>query len=187
MIEKQTWSAPNSSSYSLLLNLQAANASSVVTTVSTFAAQPDIARNLIIVPAGSSTNFKACLIAINGLDYLGHAIEEDFTFGAAQSAQVVGLKAFASVTSVVFPSTCVQSPFGASVSLGVGNKLGLKRCMDQKGYIFHAVTDGTKDATAPTMTVDASVVSLNGAVFTSAPNASRVFDLFFMQNFRCVR
>lgn len=187
MVEKQAITNPAAAGTTQVLSASAGNTSAAAATVSTFVAQPDAPRNLVLTPGGTTADVAACSVVVNGTDILGNAISESFAFSANASTATTGSKAFKTVTSVVFPAACEDSPFGATWSMGYGEKLGVKRCMDNAGDIFFSLLNGAKEATAPTMAADASVVSLNTADYNGTMNGSNDFVLYFMQNFRCVR
>jgi hypothetical protein len=148
---------------------------------------PDSPRNLTITPGGSTGDVGTCTVTVAGTDYLNHAITEAFAFSANATTATVGNKAFKTVSSLSFAASCEDAPYTAHWNVGVGEKIGLKRCMDKAGHILHSTLNGAKEATAPTMAADASTVSLNTADFNGTMNGADDFELFFMQNFRCVR
>ncbi len=187
MIEFQAIDNPAAASTSngLLANAGATSAAAVV--VSTFLAQPDVARNLVLTPGGTTTDVEACNVVAAGTDMNSNAITETLAFSANASSATTGNKAFKTLSSLTFPANCESGAFGATWSLGYGEKLGVKRCMDKAGHILFSTLNGAKEATAPTMAADASVLSLNTADYNGTMNGSNDFELFFMQNFRCTR
>lgn len=188
MIEKQSFANLAASNSTDLLSASAGPTSAAVTEVSTFLAQPDVARILRMVPGGSTGDVASgCVVTITGTDILNNVISEDFTFVANQTTALDGLKAFQSVTNVSFAANCEDAPYQASWFLGVGESIGVKRCMDSPGHILFSTLAGAKESTAPTMSADESVVSLNKADFNGTMNGSNDFELFFIQNFQCVR
>lgn len=187
MIEKQSWTNPLATTTTTLLNVANGTLGVGASTVSSFAGQPDFARNLVLTPVGTTSNQNLCTVVINGLNYNGHAMSENFAVPAGMSTAVTGAKAFASVSSVVFPAGCVATPFGTRYDLGLGSKLGVKRCEDATADMLHGAANGIKEATAPTMAADSSVLESNTATFNTSLNGTNDFDLFFIQNFRCVR
>jgi len=155
--------------------------------LSSFDAQPDVPRVITITPGGSTGSVAACDLVVSGTDVLNNAIEETLSFANNQTSVETSLKAFKTVTSVSFPANCEDSGFAANWNIGVGESIGVKRCMDYAGHVFFSTLNGAKEGTAPTMTADASVVSLNTADFNGTMNGSNDFELLFFQNFRCVR
>lgn len=185
MLEKQNFGAPIAAIATRVLNANAGNTSTSAVTVSTFAAQPDVARNLVITPGGTTADVAACTITVNGTNYFNKVISETFTFTNDQSTAVVGNKAFKSVTSVVFPANCEDGTFAATWSVGVGEKIGLKSCMDNAGDWFQSLVAGAFEATRATVAVSATDISLNTADFAGTMNGSNAFIGYFVQNFRC--
>lgn len=185
MIEKQNFGAPIATLATRVLNANAGATSTAQVTVTTFAAQPDVARNLVITPGGTTADVAACVITVNGTNYFNKAISETFTFTNDQSAAVTGNKAFKTVTSVVFPANCEDGTFAATWSVGVGEKIGLKSCMDNAGDWFQSLVAGAYEATRATVSVSATDVSLNTADFAGTMNGSNSFIGYFVQNFRC--
>lgn len=185
MIEHQTVSGPILGSTYVLKNADAGNTSTAAASITSFSAQPDVPRNIVITPGGTTADVAACTVVVAGTDFFGQSISEDFAFLANASTATTGSKAFKTVSSVTFPANCEDTPFGASWSVGTGSKLGLKRCMDDAGHFLHASLAGVKEATAPTVAVGSTTaVSGNTATLNSALNGSDV-DLFFMQNYSC--
>lgn len=187
MIEFQAIENPAAASTSNALLNSAGATSAAAATISSFLAQPDVPRNLVLTPTGTTTDVEACNVVASGTDINSNAITETLAFSANASSATTGNKAFKTITSLAFPANCESGSFGATWSLGYGEKLGVKRCMDKAGHILFSTLNGAKEATAPTMAADASVVSLNTADYNGAMNGSNDFELFFMQNFRCTR
>lgn len=185
MIEKQTFTNPAAASANNVLSANAGATSAATVTVSSFAAQPDMPRNLVITPAGTTDDVAACVIVVNGTDWRDQSISENFTFADNASTATTGSKAFKSVSSVVFPANCEDGGFAATWSIGQGEKLGLKNCLAQAGHILFSTLNGAKEATAPTMAASASARSGNTADFNGAMNGSNDFELFYIQNFAC--
>ena len=186
MLERQDFGTPIATIATRVLNGVAGPTSASALNVTSFAAQPDVPRNLTVTPGGTTADVNACVITISGTNFLGKAITETFTFTAAQSTAVTGNKAFKTVTQVAFPADCEQGTFAATWSVGVGEKIGLKRCMENAGGWFHSVAAGVKETTAATVTASASDVSLNTADFNGSMNGSKQFIGYFVQNFACL-
>lgn len=188
MVEYQSFpDLAAAASTTVLSNGNGATSAAAATTTS-FSANPDVPRNLTITASGPNYNrLLGGTIVVSGTDYLNNSISESFVIAAGNSSAVVGNKAFKTVTSVAFPATIEASPYDIKWYIGQGEKIGLKRCMDKAGHILHSTLNGAKEATAPTMAADASTVSLNTADFNGTMNGTNDFELFFMQNFRCLR
>lgn len=185
MLEKQTITGPLVSSATRVLSANAGPTSAAVKVVSTFAAQPDVARNLIITPGGTTGDIESCVIVVAGTNILGGTISESFTFAADATGAQTGSKAFKTVTSVTWPANCESGGFAATWSVGTSTKLGLKRCMANAGSFFHAVFNGVKETTAPTIASSATAVGSNTAILNSTLDGSDVI-LYFEQNYACL-
>lgn len=184
MIEVDSVLAPATSTSTYVQTAAAGPASNVVTTLSTFTAQPDVTRNLSMTP---NTTVLGCVVTITGTDIMGATITDTLTWLINTSTKKSTNKTFKTITSVSWPANCENSPYTTTWAIGVENALGLKHCMVDAASFFHAGTDGVKDTTAPTVVADASIVALNSVVTNAAPNAARNFKLWYMQNYRCTR
>jgi hypothetical protein len=167
-VTQDSWTNTATASATLLKTGQATSASAT-TTVTTFAAQPDVARNIVITPGGTTADVPAGDVVVTGTNIRGATITENFTFAANASAATTGSKAFKTVTSVVFP---VQDGAAATYDIGTGVKLGLSRTMNADNYINGSV-DGTYETTRATVAFSATAVESNTVTFNTAPNASR--------------
>ena len=185
MVEKQTITDPAAAGSADILSGSVGPTSAAAATVSTFVAQPDVPRNLVITPGSTTASVAACTVTVTGKNILGQTISEAFAFLDNASTSTVGAKAFKSVSSVAWAASCEDSPYDASWSIGYGEKLGLKNCLDNAGDIFFSLLNGSKEGTAPTMVVDADDVEKNTADFNGTMNGSNDFVLYFMQNNRC--
>lgn len=185
LVEKQTFTNPAAAGTADVLSENAGNTSAAAASVSTFVAQPDLPRNLVVTPGGTTADVAACDVTITGKNIYGSTISENYTFAANQTTAVTGSKAFRTVTSVSFPAACEDSPYGASWSVGYGEKIGLKNCLDNAGDIVKSLLNGAKEATEPTMAADNDEVEKNTADFNGTMNGSNDFVLYFMQNNRC--
>ena len=185
MVERQEILNPGASTVTTIKSAYAGATSAAAVTLSSFAAQPDVPRNINITPGGTTTDIESCVISVAGTDILNNSITDTFTFAANATGRVDGVKAFKTITSATWPADCESGAFGATWSIGYGEKLGVKRCMDKAGHILFSTIDGAKEATAPTMAADASVVSKNTADFNGTMDGTADFELFFLQNFRC--
>lgn len=173
-LRRQAWSAPAAADAGLILNDQATS-SSVVTTVTSFLAQPDFPRNIVITPGGTTTDVPAGDITVTGTNIRGEVISETFTLTANQSAAETGSKAFASVTSIVFP---IQDGAAATYDVGTGDKLGLDRVMGEAA-VLDAFADGVRETTAATVAFGAAVES-NTVSFNTTPNGTKNFSVVFV-------
>jgi hypothetical protein len=146
---------------------------------------PDVPRNLRIAPTGTTADVAACVITVSGTNILGSTITETFTFLENASTEVVGSKAFKTVTSIAFPASCEDSPYGATWTVGIGEKLGLNRCLDSAGHLVFSTVSGAYESTRATVTADADEVEKNVADFNGTMDGSADFESFMVQNYRC--
>jgi hypothetical protein len=185
LVEKQTFTDPSVAGTNQILNAHAGATSAATVTVTTFAGQPDIPRNLIITPGGTTNDVEACTITVNGTNIFNRAISEDFAFEENASTATTGSKAFKTVTSVVFPADCESGGFAATWSIGRGEKLGLQRCMASPGHLVFSTVAGAYETTRATVTADVDEIEKNTVDFNGTMNGSNDFEAFYFQNFRC--
>jgi hypothetical protein len=183
MIEKQTITNPAAAGTNEVLVDEDGPSSAAAATVSTFVAQPDVPRNLVMTPTGTTADVAACDVVVNGTNIAGVSISETFTFAENASSATTGSKAFSTVTSVVFPASCEDSPYGATWDIGYGEKLGLKRCLGAAGHLLFSTVAGAYESTRATMAIDVDDVEGNTADFDGTMNGSNDFEIFFFQNF----
>lgn len=187
MVEKFTVSNPISDPTYIYVSAAISGPTSAAqTVVSTGLTDPDVPRNLVITPSGTTAHVGNCNLVVSGKNYHGAAITETFAFTSSQATSITGNSAFKEVDSLTFPANCESTSFGAFWAVGLGDKLGLPRCLDNAGDIFHSLLNGSKEVTAPTMAVDADEVQKNTADFTGVYNNSNDFVLYYMQNFGCL-
>ena len=186
MLEKQAFGAPIAALATRVKAAGYAGATSAsAVTLSSFDAQPDVPRNITITPGGTTADVNTCVIVVNGTNFYGAAISENFSFAAAASTATVGSKAFKTVSSVVFPASCEQGGFAATWSIGVGSKIGLKSCMANAGDWFQSEVAGVYESTRATIANSASAVESNTATFNGTMNGSSQFIGYYVQNFVC--
>jgi len=164
-----------------ILDDNAGAGASASVTVSTFLAQPDYPRNIVVTPGGTTADVRAGDVTVNGTDAKGSAISETFSFLANASTVVVGAKAFKTVTSVVFPLE--DSPYGATWDVGWGDKIGLDKCLDSTAFVIKAFIGSTAETI--TTTASATVLSSNGFTPTNVANGTRDYEILYIQNYRC--
>lgn len=181
MIEHDTWTNPVAASASNI-KLAAAISNSAATTITVFSAQPDVARNIQLTPTGTTANVGAGTAVVTGTNIFGKTISENFTIASTQSTATVGLKAFRTVSSVVFPQA---TGTGVTLNIGVGSKLGVRRCLTNAGDYVMSEFGGAYDATRGTLANSATAVESNTFVDNSAVDGAHNVDLFYVENFRC--
>jgi hypothetical protein len=183
MLEHQAITDPAAAGTTEVLSAHAGPTSAAAVSVTTFVAQPDVPRNLIITPGTSSAAVVGCDVVVSGTDYISGSITETFSIPSTMSTAVTGVQAFKTVTSVAFPANCETDAFGATWSMGYGEALGLKRCLANVGDLAWSTVAGAYEATRPTVVVDADEVSKNTADFNGTMNGANDFQAFFIQNF----
>jgi hypothetical protein len=151
--------------------------------ITSFDAQPDAPRNVYITPGGTTAHVAACTVTVTGTNINDEVITEDLAFAENASTATTGSKAFKSITSVDFPADCEDTSFAATWDMGYGEKIGLKRCMDQAGHLVFTTVAGAYEATRATVAADASNVEGNTLDFNGTMNGSNDFEAFFIQNF----
>jgi len=127
---------------------------------STFLAQPDVPRN-IIATFNASTSGS---IKITGTDISGAAITENLTISSATTG--ASTKAFKTVTRINADLTTGQT--NKTLKMGTGDLLGLNSKLATNTVLLVALND-TKEATAPAVTVNSTVLSLNTIDTNTAP------------------
>lgn len=131
-------------------------------------AKPDYARNVTILPGGTTADVPAGDVTITGYDIYGTLITDTITFAANATAEGATTKAFASLVSVVFP---IQDTTGlATYDIGFGNVLGLGRPFGAKPCVVQARANGTVEGTAPTTVNDLDELAKNTISFNTAAN-----------------
>jgi hypothetical protein len=141
-------------------------------------------RNVVITPGGTNGDVESCVVTVTGTNFFGNAMSETIPIGANQIGSTTGALAFKTVTQVDWPANCESGGFAATWYIGVGEKLGLKRCVDSAGHFLFSTLNGAKEATAPTLAVGSSVQG-NTSDFNGSMNTANDFELFFFQNFTC--
>ncbi|MGW6120447.1 hypothetical protein ACWFRF_15500 [Nocardia sp. NPDC055165] len=174
-IRLQKFTDVATASAAAILSAQATS-NSVITTVVSFLAQPDFARNIVITPGGTTGDVPAGDIVVTGTNIRGQVISETFTLTADQSSASTGSKAFKTITSIVFP---VQDGAAATYNVGTGVKLGLDRKMSVAS-VLDAYVDGVRETTMPTVAFSATLISGNTVITNTAPNGSRDFTIAFI-------
>lgn len=186
MLEEQTILAPMVATTNAVLATNAGPTSAAALTVTSFSAQPDVPRNLTITPTGTTGDVEACVITVTGTNFFGRSITETFTFIADASTAQTGNKAFKTVTSIAWPASCESGTFAATWIVGVGSKLGVKRCAADAGKYAWSVFDGAYETTRGTFAADVDEVEKNTFIPNGTMNDVKNVELFFVQNFACL-
>lgn len=183
LIEYQTITNPAVAGTADVLSADDGPVSAATVSTTTFVAQPDVTRNVIVTPGDTTADVASCVINIVGTDFHSQSINEDFTFVANQATAVTGNKAFKTISSVDYPANCEDSPFTATWSIGYAEKLGLKRCLGQAGWVLGSTVAGAWETTRPTIANDTANIEGNTADFNGTMDGANDFEIFFFQNF----
>lgn len=134
-----------------------ATSDSVVTNSTTFVAQPDVARNITITPGGTTADVAAGNYVVTGTNIRNEVISDTIVIAANASTLQSGIKAFKTVTNILFP---IQDGAAATFKVGVGDVLGLDRIL-QGNEVLLATLDGVYETTRPTVVTSTSLVESN--------------------------
>ena len=185
VMERQTITNPIVATTNRVLATHAGATSAAIATVTTMTAQPDVPRNLTITPTGTTGDVEACIITVTGTNINGATISETFTFLADASTATTGNKAFKTVTSISFPANCESGGFAATWIVGVGSKLGLKRCVANAGDLVFSEFDGAYETTRGTLAANATAVESNTFTPNGTMDAAKSVIVNYIQNFGC--
>lgn len=178
-LEQKKWSNPLVGASTVILNAQAVPGSS---TYVSFAAQPDYPRNLVLTPGGSTSNITSGNVTVSGLNIYGKSISEAFAFSNGQSSAVTGSKAFASVSSISFPSA---SGSNITLTAKAGDKLGVHRCADDNGDYVFSKFGGAYETSRGTFSSNATAIESNVFTPNGTMDGAHNVSIRFIQNFRC--
>lgn len=144
---------------------------------------PDVPRNLTITTGGTAADIAAGSVVITGTNIEGKVIAESFAMSDNLSGSVTGNLAFKTVSSVVFPAA---DGTGATISVGVGSKLGLNhRLVPNKATIL-VIQDDAIDGSAPVLqatpsasTTHGQTLELNTVTPATAPNGTTFLTVVY--------
>lgn len=182
MLERQEFGTPIATSATRIVTGAAGATSAAAATLTTFTNQPDVPRNLTITPTGTTGDVEACNVTVTGTNINGKQISEVFAFLADASTATVGNKAFKTVTRVQWAANCESGGFAATWNIGVGEKIGLKRCLAVAGDWAWSHAAGSYESTRATVVANASAVENNTADFNGTMNGTNAFVGYFVQN-----
>jgi len=181
-LRRQAWTDPLALSTTRLTTAQATSAA--ITTVTTFTAQPDFARQITILPGGTTADVKAGDYVITGTNIRGEVISDTLVFADNATVAQTSIKAFKTVTSIVYP---VQDGTAATFAVGINDALGLDRCMNANEVILVTVSAGTFETTRPTVTFHATDVSRNTIDPNTALDAAKDVTCVFVSTERTTK
>lgn len=181
MLEHQTFTRPGASNPAYMISANSLS-NGVAASLSTFLAQPDFARNIVLRFGSSTGAVGSGTAVVTGLNIFGQTITENFTIASGQSGDVAGNKAFKSISLVTIPAP--NAP-GATISVGFGNKLGTKRCADRAGDYVFSEFGGVYSLTRGVFAVNSTLIESNTFLPNSTLNGDSNVEFFFIQNYRC--
>jgi hypothetical protein len=184
VLERQTITNPIDADTNYVLETHAGATSAAAATVTTFNNQPDVPRNLTITPTGTTGDVESCVVTVTGTNIFNQTISETFSFSADASTATTGNKAFKTVTSAAWAANCESGGFGATWIIGVGAKLGLKRCMASAGDVIHAKFNGATESLGASAG-NASAVESNTYTPSGTMDGAKSVVVDFIQNFAC--
>lgn len=137
-------------------------------TVKTFLAQMPYPMNITMVCSATQTG-KA---TVHGTNIAGEVISEEFTLNSA--TPVVGVKAFATVTSIDLP----QKAGTETIDVGWGGKFAIPYKLEADELVFVKLFNGSADT--GTVTVDAEDLSKNVFDPNGTPDGEKAIDLYIL-------
>lgn len=183
--ESQNFGTPVAASAGYLKSGFAGPTTASGVTLSSFLAQPDVPRVLTITPGGTTADVASCAIVVSGRSINDALLTNTINIASQASSIVTSSAAFKSVSSVVFPDNCEKGGFAATWSIGIGGKLGLRKCVSGDGYWLQSMTNGVYDSTRAVIVASASNIAGNTASFATTLDGSKTINGFFFQNFLC--
>lgn len=148
-------------------------------TTTTGITDPDVPRNLVVTPGGTTADVAAADVTITGTNVEGATISETFTFAADATGAVTGNKAFKTVTSIVVPT---QDGDAATFAVTTGAKLGIGMrnlsSMPIKVLVDNAGTLSLEDASASAFS--SSAVESNTVTTTTANDGAKRFRVYVL-------
>lgn len=185
VLEHQTWTTPIAATTNYIVTTNAGPTSTGAVTISTFAHQPDVPRNLTITPTGTTADVAACDVTVTGTNIAGKTISEVFSFLENASSATTGNKAFKTVSSIAFAANCEDTAFSATWIVGVGSKLGVNRCAANAGAYAFSVFNNAYEATRGTFAADADEMEKNTFIPNGSMDGNKDVELYYVQNFGC--
>lgn len=113
-------------------------------------------------------------VVITGKDSAGATLTE--TIVSTGAATVLGTKAFASITSIVFPA---RGAGGDTISVGTSDKFGIPYLLPYAGAVIQIVNNGTATTVAATSSFSTTVLADNFIDPTAALAAAQV-DVYML-------
>lgn len=142
------------------------------TVVTTAITNPDVPRT--VTAKGNASGITGNLV-IAGTNVEGDAITD--TIALNGTAEVEGIKAFKTVTSITVPAKTNSS--GDTASVGWAKKLGLPHIVDNAALLLVKLFDGSADS--GTLAVDADEIEKNLFALNGTPNGAKLVDLYYLK------
>lgn len=138
---------------------------------------PAVPKNLVAATDGTAGDIKAVQVIVEGTNYLDEVITETLpVFTVDTKTTVVGSKAFKTVTKVTVPA---MDGAGATVSIGVGEKLGLPYKLSRNTVIpGMTFLNNAREATEPTVTVSSTAIESNTIDLNTALDGAKDVDVY---------
>ena len=144
--------------------------------ITTGITNPSVPRNITATAGGTALDIGAIQVTVTGTNYADEVITEILpAFTVDTAGTVTGSKAFKTVTSITVPA---HDGLGATTAIGFGEKLGLPYLLAHN-TVLATYLDNVKEATAPTVTVDAAAIEGNTMDLNSAL-AGTVVDAYLI-------
>lgn len=137
--------------------------------VTTAITNPDFPR--IVTVKGNASGITGDVV-ITGTDINGNAITD--TIALSGASEVLGVKAFKTVTNINLPAKTNGS--GDTVSIGVGNKIGFPVAIPNASLCFAKSFNGSVDSS--TITASATVAGSLAAV-AGTFDGTKAYELYF--------
>jgi hypothetical protein len=138
--------------------------------ITTGITNPDYPRILTVKGNGSNVTGN---VVITGTDINDAALTE--TIASSGASEVLGTKAFKTVSNINLPPYAVGGT--ESISIGVGNKIGFPIAVPNASTVVAKTFDGAVDST--TVTVGATA-ALSLAAAAGTFNGTKVYELTFL-------
>jgi hypothetical protein len=129
----------------------------------TVAAQPDVPRNITVTHTAVGAADTLGTIVVVGTDRNNEVISETIT--PLNGTIASGLRAFKTVTSVTGVGWVIGEG-NDTIKVGVGGKIGLPDKLRNNRPV-QGILNGSLEATMPTLTISATVLSLNTVDFST--------------------
>lgn len=132
---------------------------------------PDVPR--VVTVKGNASGITGDVV-ITGTNMAGEVITETIALNGA--TEVVGTKAFKTVTQIDFP---VEVHAGTdTVSVGIGNKFGVPNICYNAACLLIKLFNGSADS--GTLAVDSDELEKNLFTINGTPDGSKVLDLYLV-------